>query len=267
MTAKNRQYYQIVDLPPEHESLYFQCLEDWSDEVKEAGSHKESWYRRMKDRGLGVKIALTADGQVGGMIQYVPIEYSSAVGKDLYFILCIWVHGRKEGRGNFQKRGMGQALLRAVEEDIRTRGAKGLAAWGVRLPVFMKASWFKKQGYRPVDRNGIMVLLWKPFAGDAEPPRWIREKKRPELVEGKVAVTAFLNGWCPAMNMTFERAKRAAAAIGDKVVFRSIDTFERPVMDEWGIQDAIYIDAKQMRTGPPPSYKKIHKAIAKKTRS
>jgi len=266
MTTKNLRNYQVVDLSPEHENLYFKCLEDWSDDMKEAGSHKESWYRRMKDRGLGVKIALDADGQVGGMIQYAPIEYSAAAGKGLYFILCIWVHGRKEGRGNFQKRGMGQALLRAVEEDVRTRGAKGLAAWGVRLPVFMRASWFKKQGYLPVDKNGMMVLLWKPFAGDAEPPRWIREKKRPELVEGKVAVTAFLNGWCPAMNMTFERAKRAAAEIGDKVVFRSIDTFERPVMDEWGIQDALFIDGKQMRTGPPPSYKKIHKAIAKKAR-
>jgi GNAT superfamily N-acetyltransferase len=261
-----RRTYRIIDLSAEHESLYFQCLEDWSDDIKEAGSHKETWYRRMKDRGLGVKIALDRDGRVGGMIQYVPIEYSSAEGKDLYFILCIWVHGHKQGRGNFQKRGMGQALLRAAEEDVRARGAKGLAAWGVRLPFFMRASWFKKRGYRPVDRVGMMVLLWKPFAADAEPPRWIREKKKPELIEGKVAVTAFLNGWCPAMNMTFERARRAAAEVGDKVVFRPVDTFERPAVDEWGIMDALFIDGKSMRTGPPPSYKKIHRTIAKKAR-
>ena len=30
-----------------------------------------------------------------------------------------------------------------------------MAVWGVALPFWMKASWFKKQGYRKVDRQGI----------------------------------------------------------------------------------------------------------------
>ena len=77
------------------------CLEDWSDEMKEAGDHKEHWYRKMKDKGLGVKIAVTEDDKVVGMIQYVPLEYSTAEGDNLYFINCIWVHGYKEGVGNF----------------------------------------------------------------------------------------------------------------------------------------------------------------------
>lgn len=264
MTKRRQQAYRVFELPAEHEGLYFKCLEDWSEDMKDAGDHKERWYRRMKDRGLGVKVALDAEGRVGGMIQYVPIALSSAEGRDLYFILCIWVHGHKRGIGNVQKRGMGQALLRAAEEDIRARGAKGVAAWGVSLPFWMRASWFKKHGYRPADKAGMMALVWKPFAEDAEPPRWIREKKRPELVEGKVAVTAFLNGWCPVMNMTYERARRAAAEIGDRVVFRGIDTFDRAVFEEWGIQDALFIDGKAMRTGPPPSYRKIYKAIKKK---
>jgi N-acetylglutamate synthase-like GNAT family acetyltransferase len=264
MKGNARQAYRVIDLPPEHESVYFKCLEDWSDDIKEAGGHKELWYRRMKDRGLGVKIALNAEGRVGGMIQYIPIERSAAEGRDLYFITCVWVHGHKKGIGNVQKRGMGQALLRAAEEDIRARGAKGVAAWGVSLPFWMRASWFKKHGYRPVDKVGMMVLVWKPFAEDAEPPRWIREKKRPELVDGKVAVTAFLNGWCPAMNMTYERAKRAAAEIGDGVAFRTVDTFDRAVIEEWGIMDALFIDGKALRTGPPPSYKKVYKAIKKR---
>jgi hypothetical protein len=28
---------KVIDLKPEHEALYFNCLEDWSDEIKEAG--------------------------------------------------------------------------------------------------------------------------------------------------------------------------------------------------------------------------------------
>src|SRR5512146_249655 len=114
----------VMDLTPEDVDLYCQCLEDWSAEMKEAGDHKRRWYERMKDRGLRVKLATDDRGVVGGMIQYVPIEYTQADGKDLYFVNCIHVHGFKRGRGNFQKRGMGKALLQAAEEDARRLGAK-----------------------------------------------------------------------------------------------------------------------------------------------
>ena len=259
---------KIIDLSNEHEKLYFVCLEDWSEEMKEAGDHKETWYNKMNDKGLRVKLALDDNGQVGGMIQYTPVEHSFVEGKDLYLVNCIWVHGYKEGRGNFQKRGMGKALLQAAEDDARALGAKGIAAWGIPLPFWMKASWFKKQGFTKVDQQGFLgqVLLWKPFTNDALPPKWIRQKKRPELIPDKVAVTAFLNGWCPAQNLTFERAKRAAAKFGSDVIFQQIDTFNRDNLLEWGISDALFIDGKQVRTGHPPSYEKIRNIIAKRVR-
>ncbi|MBN2030527.1 GNAT family N-acetyltransferase [bacterium] len=255
---------QVIDLTEKHKELYFQCLEDWSEEMKETGDHKACWYEKIKDKGLRVKLALDEKGEVGGMIQYIPVEYAPIEGTDLYFVNCIWVHGHKKGRGNFQKKGMGKALIRAAEEDVKTKGAEGLAAWGLALPIWMKASWFKKQGYRKVDRQGIQVLLWKPFMQDAIPPKWIRQKKKPEKQKGKVVVTALLNGWCSAQNIIFERAKRAAAELGDRVVFQEINTFNRDTFLEWGISDALFIDDKQMTSGPPPSYKKIKKRIAKR---
>jgi hypothetical protein len=112
----------------------------------------------------------------------------------------------------------------------------------------------------------MQILLWKPWTEDSEPPHWIREKKRPGPVQGKVAVTAFLNGWCPAMAMTFERAKRAAAELGAKVEFQPILTRDREVFLEWGIADGLYIDGKPVRTGPPPSYAKIKKKISRRLR-
>ncbi len=257
---------KIIDLNEEQEKLYFVCLEDWNEEMKEAGNHKETWYSKMKDKGLRVKLALDDKGQVGGMIQYVPIEHSFAEGKNLYFVNCIWVHGHKQGRGNFRKRGMGKALLQAAEDDARALDAKGIAAWGIPLPFWMKASWFRKHGYRKVDQQGFFgqVLLWKPFTNDAIPPKWINQKKKPELIPGRVTVTAFLNGWCPAQSLVFERAKRAAAEFGDKVLFQPIYTFDRDTFLEWGITDALFVDGKQVRTGPPPSYAKIKKIIAKR---
>lgn len=253
----------IKDLSEEHQNIYFCCLEDWSEEMKEAGDHKEKWYEFMKEKSLRVKLAIK-DEKVCGMIQYLPVENSFIEGKDLYFIHCVWVHGyKKKGIGNYQKQGIGKALLQAAEEDTKTLGAKGIAAWGLALPFWMKASWFKKQGYKKVDKESMQVLLWKPFTLDANPPKWIREKKKPGKSEGKVNVTAFTNGWCPAMNITFERTKRAAEELGEKVEFNEIHTHKPEVFNEWGISDAIYIDGKQFKYGPPPSYKKVKKKIAK----
>jgi hypothetical protein len=200
------------------------------------------------------------------MIQYMPIEDSFADGSDLYIIYCIWVHGYKTGRGNFQKRGMGKALVEAAEQDARERGIKGIAAWGISMPFFMKASWFKKRGFKPVDRDGISVLLWKSFTEEAVPPRFIKRKKKPEPIAGRVSVTAFINGWCPAQNMVYERAKRAAASFGDAVEFTGIDTSDRPTFLQWGIYDGLFIDGKQVRTGPPPSYEKIERLIRKRVK-
>jgi len=257
---------RIVDLTKEHEQLYFTCLEDWSEEILEGLNRRELWYRRMKDKGIRVKLALDDKDVVGGMIQYVPIEYSPADGRDLYFVNCIWVHGHKEGRGNFQKQGMGKALLKAAEDDVKDLGQKGIVAWGISLPFWMRAKWFKKQGFVEVDKNGGMVLMWKPFTDDAEQPRWIRALKKPTKTAGKVTVTTFTNGWCSAQNIVCERAKRAAGEFGDKVVFREISTFDRDVLKEYGIPDGLFIDENQIRTGPPPSYEKIRKLIAKRVK-
>jgi len=128
----------------------------------------------------------------------------------------------------------------------------------------MKASWFKKQGYEKADKMGMQILLWKAFSDEAVPPKWVKPKRGPEITPGKVTVTLVRNGWCPAQNMVFERAKRAAAELGDKVIVREHDTSERKVFLEWGIPDALFVEKKTIRTGPPPSYRKIRKSIAKK---
>ena len=255
---------EIVDLSKQTFGAYLVCLEDWSDELPEAGDHKAMWFERMKDLGLLVKLAVE-NGKPVGMIQYAPIAHATAEGRDLHFIYCIWVHGHKgKGVGNAQKRGAGKALLQAAEDDARSLGSRGMAAWGLSLPFWMRASWYKKQGYRKADRDGIAVLLWKPFSDDAEPPRWIRQKKTPGKISGKVAVTAFCSGWCTAQNLVVERARRAAAEFGGAAEFRFVDTFDRETFREWGISDGLFIDGKQVRTGPPPAYEKIRRKIGKR---
>jgi len=72
---------------------------------------------------------------------------------------------------------------------------------------------------------------------------WVRRKKKPGKTAGKVTVSAFVNGWCPAQNLYFERARRAAGQFG---------------------ADGLFVDGKQVRTGPPPSFEKIKGLIGKR---
>ncbi len=257
---------KITDISPENEQHYFCCLEEYSDDLKEAGDHKEKWYRYMKDKGIRVKFAEDDNGIIGGMIHYVPIDYSMVSGKDLYVVLCIWVHGHKIGRGDYRKRGMGTALLKAAEEDSRALGAKGLVTWGLAIPVFMQASWFKRKGYKVVEKNSMMRLLWKPFTEDAVPPKFIKPKKIPGKGKDKVDITVFRNGWCPAYNMAYERALRASKEFEAKVKITEFQTINREIVDEWGIVDGLFIDGREVRTGPPPSYKQIKRKVEKRVK-
>ncbi len=254
---------EIIDIAEKYEQTYFNCLEDWSSEIKEGHPHKENWYKTEKHHGLRVKLAKNEDGKLIGMIQYVPIENSFVGGRNLFVVLCIWVHGHSEGVGNQQGKGTGKALLKAAEKDVKSTDAKGLAVWGMSIPVFMKASWFRKQGYKKADRMGIQILLWKSFAPDAEKPVWFHPKKKPLKVKGRVEITIFQNGWCPVQNMAVNRIKRAAAEFRDIVEITEYNTSDRETFLEWGISDGIFINGKEIRTGPPPSYGKLKKIVGK----
>lgn len=256
----------VFDLTEETRADYFNCLEEWSHEIKDGVCRKECWYHNMQEKGLRVKLAQNDAGIVAGMIQYAPVEHSWVEGENLYFVYCIWVHGHKKGRGDLRKQGVGRALLRSAEEDVRKLGSDGLVVWGMLLPFFMRAGWFKKQGYRKVDRNGISELLWKAFHEKASPPRWIKTQRKPEPIPGKVLVTALAHGWCSGINGMIERAKKISEEFGDRVVFREIDMTNPENIREWGMSDGLFVDGKSIYRGPPLSSDKIKAIIGKKLR-
>ncbi len=257
---------EIIDLAEDTRMDFFTCLEEWSDEMKDGVCRKECWYNTMQKKGLRVKLARNDAGIIAGMIQYAPIEHSWIEGENLYFVYCIWVHGHKKGRGDLRKHGVGTALLRAAEDDVKRLQSNGLVVWGMLLPFFMRAGWFKKHGYCKVERSGISMLLWKTFSDEAYPPRWIRAKKKPELVPGKVVVTALANGWCSGINGMLERAKKICGELGDKAIYREIDTSSRAAIREWGLSDGLFVDDRNIYKGPPLSYDKLRSIIGKKVR-
>jgi GNAT superfamily N-acetyltransferase len=145
---------QIIDPADEHRALFACCLEDWSDEAAEAGPRRSCWIEQFLPRGLRAKLSLDDERRVRGMIQYLPIDESWVDGEGLYLVLCIWVPGRRQGHGNARGRGRGRAPLATAEADARVLGVKGIAAWGIAFPFWMKASWFRRHGYRRVDPGG-----------------------------------------------------------------------------------------------------------------
>lgn len=256
----------VVDLDPSLEPRYLACLEDWpGSDLLQAGDHKRRWYARAREQGLRVKLALDPAGQAAGMIQYLPIEHAPALGRGLWMVLCIWVLPRSPLGPSRQRRGMGSALLEAAERDARERGAEGMAAWGLALPFWMRASWFRAHGYRKADRRGLATLLWKPFTPAASPPAWLPETgRKPEPAAGKVVVCGCVSGWCPAQSLAFERARRAAAPFGDAVEVRMVDTGDRERLLEWGQGDALFVDGRQVSTGPPPSEAKLARLLRRR---
>ncbi len=257
--------YEIVDVDDSNRNGFCSCFEDWSDEIREAGTHRLDWYNKMKDRGLGAKIVRDTDGTLCGHIQYIPAEFAPLTSGNYYFIYCIWVHGHKQGIGDRRGSGMGTALLQAAEEDIRSRGADGIAAWGVSIPVWMKASWYKKHGYKSVQKDGMRQLLWKPLKAEIEPPRWLEIKERPPSAEaeGRVIVTSLFSGICPVTNLAYERSKAVADEFGNNVSFSEVNISEPADIEKWGMSDALFVNKTQIVLGPPIAKQKIRKIISK----
>ncbi len=252
---------KIIDLTPELEGLYLNCLTDDREWISETGDGKRAWYEAMKPRGLRVKLALDEEGRPEGMVQYLPVEESFVKGRDLLFLYCIWVM-KDERRGvDRQGRGVGSALLDAFEEDARKNGKKGTAAWGVTFPGFMRADWFEGRGYAVADVEGVQALLWKAWDASAPKPAWTRALKKPEADPRVVKVAAYRYGWCPEINKAFERAKLAAADLGPGVSYEEYDTKDERVMREWGITDALFIDGVEIPLGPAPSRDSLEAAM------
>lgn len=255
--------FRVRDLAERDLPTYLVCLEDWSEEMHEAGDHKARWYAQMRDEGLRVKLAVDDEDRPVGMIQYLPIDRSQMIGEGLYVILCIWVHGHGPGVGDMQGHGIGTVLLNEAERDARMRGATGMAAWGLRLPVWMKASWFRKHGYRTADRDGVRELVWKPFTPTARPPQWIETHPVPVGEPGAVDVVAYRTGWCPAANLVYERARRASEELGDDVHFITIDTSDRDTLLRCGHADEVFVDGRRLQKGAPPSMTTVRRRIAR----
>jgi GNAT superfamily N-acetyltransferase len=242
---------ELLDIEKSSEGTFFRCLHDEKPAEPLMMDMRDNWYRRFKDKGLRAKLLIDDDEQFVGLCQYIPIEHSHLVGEKLMAILCMWVHGYEHLVGNQQGKGYGRFMLEQIEEDSRSAGMSGIAAWGMDFPYWNPVSFYEHMGYSRADEDQPVVLVWKAFEPDAEAPRLLKPKIELSAGTDKVNLVAFRNCWCSGCGYVLN-CREAIRGLDDIVDYSEIDTSEGKIRDYYGIDNGTFLDGKPYRPYEPP---------------
>lgn len=251
---------KIVEIDKDTEGTFFRCLHDEKPQDPEITRIRQGWYAKMKPLGLRAKVLIEENGDVVGLCQYLPIEYSPFEGKDILAILCMWIHGYEHLIGNQQGKGYGRIFLDHVEEDARKSGYKGVAVWGKDYPYWNPVSFYEHMGYTRTDKDGNNVLVWKTWNVSAEAPK-IKHVALPKPnSEDKINITAFMCGWCIGEIEGALEARDVVRGIEDIACCSIVDISSSPT-----INGTVYLDEKPYRPdGPPYTINEFKADIIKK---
>jgi len=242
---------RLADVTEKTQNAFFRCLHLEIPEDREITAIRRQWYEKNKAKGLRAKVLILDDGEFGGLCQYLPIEHSPLLGEDLLAILCMWVHGYDHLAGNQQSKGLGRFILNSIEDDARTSGAKGVAAWGIDWEInWMPVNFYEHMGYSRVDREDKVVVLWKPFSPDAKPPSLKRLATPPSKGTRKVKVTVAANGWCGCQK--YLDARKAVTGLEDRVEYEELDAPDVATILHVGNVGGIFLDGKAFKPYAPP---------------
>jgi GNAT superfamily N-acetyltransferase len=243
---------RLIDVDASTEPTFLRCLHDEAPDDQRVIALRRRWYEAHRKLGLRSKVLRLDGGEVVALCQYMPIEHTHLVGKDLLAILCIWVHGYEHHVGNRQGNGYGRFILESIEADARASGASGVAAWGMDFPYWNPVSFYEHMGYRRVDKSGMAVLVWKPFVETATPPAFHSERRRPSPGSKKVSVTLLLNAWCSGACGQCVAAREAVAGLEDIVDYVEVDTSNPETLREWGTSNELFLEGDPYRQDEPP---------------
>jgi len=250
---------KVIEIDSKTEGTFFHCLHDELPDDPHVIAIRRSWYNKLKPKGLRGKVLIAENGDVAGLCQYLPVEYSPFEGKDLMAILCMWVHGHEQHIGNQQGKGYGRFMLEHIEEDARSSGMKGVVVWGKDFPYWNPVSFYEHMGYSRIDKEGHDILVWKPFDTDAESPTIRRMKTPVPGTGGKIAVTVHQCGWCWGDIAECLNAREAVKGIEDFAEFSEIDISLSPC-----IPSKLYMDRILYKPdGPPAGVEEIKDDIIK----
>jgi hypothetical protein len=180
-----------------------------------------------------------------GKCHYIPIEHSPFIGKDLLAILCLCVFPYEHHIGDQRRKGYGRFMLNHIEQYAQSSGFKGIVAWAMDWH-WNPVSFYKHMGYSRVDKQDKVVVVWKSFCEDVEPPRLLRLDNI--LMEGdnKVQVVVADNQWCDS-NTKLMVAREAAKGIEQLVEYVEVGPPYKNRIIHFGYVGGVFLDGKAYR--------------------
>ncbi len=243
---------RLQDVDESTEITFLHCLHDERPDDPRAMGVRRKWYREHVGSGLVAKVLVLDSGEVAGLVQCLPIEQTSLVGRGLLSVLCMWVHGYDHHIGNKQGNGYGRYMLERIEAYARESGFAGVSAWGMDFPYWNPVSFYEHMGYERCDKAGEAVLVWKKFASGAEPPAFRRRLKAPIVRPDKVSVAVFYDGSCMSSCEQCFTVRDGTDGLGALVDYMEVDTSDPDVLAEWGIPQGTFVEGRPHRPYEPP---------------
>ena len=236
---------ELVDISADTERAFFTCLHLEEPEDLESTVHSRNWYAEYKDKGYKAQVLRLDDGRIVGKCHYIPIEYSSFVGRDLLAVLCLCVHPYEQHVGDQRRRGYGRLMLDYIERHARSSGFQGVVAWAMDWH-WNPVSFYEHMGYRRVDTQDKVVVVWKPFDPEAEPPQLLRLDDVLGAGREKVRVVVADNPWCDG-NGKLMTAREAVTGIGHLVEYTEVGPPWRNRIIHLGHVGGVFLDGQAYR--------------------
>ncbi|MFX1316713.1 MAG: GNAT family N-acetyltransferase [Promethearchaeota archaeon] len=224
-----------------------------------------NWIKRMMSKGLEVFIAvekpksevihykwagkmlhsdLALHGMVPmGLLESMPIEIAlePIEGKNSLFINCMWI------LPPFWLTGVGTALLESFINRAKEVGGASVLTyeedkWFGTSIKYMPSSFFKKFGFKEVDRDGSRILLYLNLNANIK-PKLISFKQESFEENDEIRVDIFFNSQCPWSKFMVDLIKEKRNKYPE-VTFKFINTDDRKIIEKFGISRGICINGK-----------------------
>ena len=215
----------------------------WREAMKTAMDARIQWLKTVMRKGLQVSVSFKETTRHGyfpkGLIEYLPIEFAPepVKGEKSLFIDCIWVVPP------FWHKSFARKLLESVIEKARDYGSASVLAyegdkWFGFFP-YMPAGFFRRFGFKEVNRDGSRVLLHLNLDNDKK-PTLIKPKCKEVGNSSKMVVDVFFNSQCPWSRWMVDKIKQNMKKYN--AVVNAINTDDRKVIEEYGMSRGICIN-------------------------
>ena len=223
------------------------------------------WIKDMIPKGLGILVAsekprqekihykwvgkmlhsdLAIHGRVPmGLLEYIPIEHvlEPVDGKNSLFINCMWV------LPPFWLMGVGKALLESFIKRATQYGSASVIAyegdrWFETSIKYMPLSFFKKFGFKEVDRDGSRVLLFLDL-GSCSSPKFIFPKLKGFHKTKKLNLDIFHNSQCPWSKYMINIVKKEVEKYST-INMNIVNTDDSEFIKKLGISRGVYLNGK-----------------------